>query len=440
MGRRVRSESGFTLIEVLLAVTLMAVGIAATVNVYGGSSRSALAAQRSGVASHQAQKELDRLSKLDYDTIGLTSTPASSTNPLDPGSRVSGTSFTVRSGLTETFVLSTDTGQSDASISPTPTSFAVGVSGETITGSIYRYVTWRDENCASGICDGSQNTKRITVAIKLDAVGTLAARVPLFYSQLIPDPDAIAPGVSAPNPVVGGSNLTAQDFYLYDTRCGSNTRQAQSGEHSTHDTASSSSFASLVSVCENTNASGALQPDLMGTDVPPGNSSTPLYTYSSDLSGNYDGGLAMTGVGTSCRSTFSFATTNPGMYSVHAWNTPAFTSAFTVQDQATVSIFTTTVGGTAARGVVCATLIDRSVSSGIPTDTVLGSTTYDLSSWPTDVRRISFSFDVNTATIAAGHRLLLALNVRSESTSDLVFLYDHPLYASFLEVATTTPL
>ena len=128
------------------------------------------------------------------------------------------------------------------------------------------------------------------------------------------------------------------------------------------------------------------------------------------------------------------------MYSVHAWSTPTFASGFTVQDQATVSIFTKTVGGAAARGVVCATLIDRSVASGVPTDTVLGSTTYDLASWPTDGRRVSFSFNVTTTTIAASHRLVLALNVRSESGSDLVFLYDHPLYASFLEVATTTPL
>ena len=60
MRRLARAEDGFTLIEVLLAVTLMAVGIGATLNVYNGSSRSALAAQRVAVASHQAQKELDR--------------------------------------------------------------------------------------------------------------------------------------------------------------------------------------------------------------------------------------------------------------------------------------------------------------------------------------------------------------------------------------------
>ena len=230
MRRLARAEDGFTLIEVLLAVTLMAVGIGATLNVYSGSGRSALAAQRVAVASQQAQKELDRISKMSYGTIGLTSTPASSASPLNPGSRVSGTSFTVRPGVTETFVLSTDVGQSAAAISPTPTSFAVGVSGETITGKIYRYVTWRDESCASG-CAGTEDTKRVTVAVTIDAVGSLAARVPVFLSQVIPNPQAIAPGNSVPPPLAGTSTLTAQDFYLYDTRCGNDTRQAQSGEH-----------------------------------------------------------------------------------------------------------------------------------------------------------------------------------------------------------------
>ena len=151
------------------------------------------------------------------------------------------------------------------------------VSGETITGKIYRYVTWRDENCASG-CDGTQNTKRVTVAVTIDAVGSLAARVPVFLSQVIPNPQAIAPGSSVRRPVAGTSTLTAQDFYLYDTRCGNDNRQNQSGEHSTHNTASWGPPTVGYSVCENTTSSGALQPDLMGTTIPPGDISTPLYT------------------------------------------------------------------------------------------------------------------------------------------------------------------
>jgi prepilin-type N-terminal cleavage/methylation domain-containing protein len=440
---RLRAHDGFTLVEVLMAVTMMAVGIAATVKVFGGSGRTALAAQRASVASQKAQEVVDRISKLSYDQLGLTATPTTSADPLNPGSRVSGTTFTVRPGLTENFVLSTDTGQSAAAVNPAPTSFAVGVSDATVTGKVYRYVTWRDETCASG-CTGSQDTKRITVAVTVDPIGALAARAPIFISRVIPDPDAIAPGNSAP-PAGSASTVTAQDFYLYDTRCENDTRQAQTGDHVTHDSASYGPPKGGYSVCENDDFDGTLQPDLMGPAAPPGNSSTPLYTYSSELGGNYDGGLAMKRQGTACRSNFAVAntinTSQPNVWSVHAWNSAEFANDFRLAGQVTLSMFTTTLGGVAGRGFICATLLDRNVAAnGIPTDTVLGSSTYDLAAWPTDTRRITFSFNITAATIPEDHRLVLALNVRSESANDLVFLYDHPLYPSFLEVATTTPL
>jgi prepilin-type N-terminal cleavage/methylation domain-containing protein len=446
MRKVVRTEQGFTLVEVLLAMALMAVGIAATMAVFGSSGRATVLSQQIEVATQKAQAELDRLSRYDYDKLGLTAAPATSTNPLNPGSRVSGTTLTIRSGLTETFVLASDAGQSAASVNPAPTPYAVGTGDEPITGSIYRYVTWRDENCPAGVCDGTQNTKRITVAVTVNASGTLPARAPVWLSEIVPDPQALPPGTSAP-PASTGNDVTAQDFYLYDTRCGDTSRQAPSGEHSTHSTAStpnSGSTASSHSVCENTSFSGALQPDLMGNEAPTGDTSTPLYTYSSDLSGSYDGGLAMKRQGTSCPTTYTigntYTTSGPHIYSIHAWASNAFSSAFNLDGKATVSIFTETMGGASGRGLICATVIDRAVSGGgVPTDTVLGGATFGLASWPTTITRLSFTFDVTATDISSGHRLVLVLGVRSESDNDLVFRYDHPLYPSFLEVATDTP-
>ena len=162
---RINSDRGFTMVEVLLAMTLMSVGIAATLSVFGSAGRTTVIAQDNDVAVQQAQAAIDQIATLNYDKVGLTSTPTSSTNPKNPGYRVSGSTLLIKSGFTENFVLSTDTGQSGAAVDPSPTSFSVGAGGGTITGKIYRYVTWRDENCQSGLCDGTQNTKRITVAI-----------------------------------------------------------------------------------------------------------------------------------------------------------------------------------------------------------------------------------------------------------------------------------
>ena len=75
----------------------------------------------------------------------------------------------MRTGLTEALVTTAGDGAT-AKVAPGPTNFAVGQNGSTITGKIYRYVTWRDENCPATICDGTQNTKRVIVAVSLDPV------------------------------------------------------------------------------------------------------------------------------------------------------------------------------------------------------------------------------------------------------------------------------
>lgn len=436
-----RSEHGYTLVEIMIAMALMSVGVAATLRVFGSSGRTAQAAQRDNVATQKAQAALDLLSTTPYNQLGLTSTPASSTDQLDPGYRVSGTTLAVKPGLTETFVLSTDAGQSGAAVDPHPEPFTVGSGTSAISGNIYRYITWRDEDCPTGICDGAQNTKRLTVAITIDPHGAVAAGTPIWVSKVVPDPQALPPGATGGTPT--GSTVSAQDFYLYDARCGNTTRQAPNASHPTHNTAQTSTSAAATSYCENSNT--ALQPDLMGVDLPSEDpATTPLYQLSSDLSGTYDGGLAMMRHDTGCRTTYPEENaTDPNatdQWSIHGWATNTFASTFTLTGQVTLSLYTAAVGGVSGAGVMCATLIDRSVSGGVPVDVNLGSFTYSLSSWPTTVRRISFTLNLPAADIAAGHRLVLVLGVKASSANDLYFVYDHPRYPSFMEVATPTPL
>jgi prepilin-type N-terminal cleavage/methylation domain-containing protein len=433
------AERGFTIIEVLIAMTLMAVGITATLGVFGGAGRTTLAAQRANVAADQAQAALDKLSTTKYDKLGLTSPPASSTSALDPGYRVSGNTLTVNTGFAESFVRSTDPGQSGASVDPAPQSFTVGSGPSAITGNVYRYVTWRDEKLPGQASSETQDSKRVTVAVTVNASGTLAARVPLWVSQVIPDPKAVKAGAQAPPPSGGGSSsASAQNFYLYDTPCGQTARVAPSANHATHNTASAGPPTSGYSVCENSIT--AIQPDLMAPDVPNGDSSTPLYNYSNDLLGTYDGGLAMKRQGTGCPTSYPVSSTTD-LWSIHSWNTNKFSTTFTLNGQVTLSLFTSTLGGASGAGFICATLLDRVVASGVPTDTNLGSFTYTLSSWPTTVRRISFTFSLpSSVDIPANHRLMLVLGVKGTSDNDLYFVYDHPLYSSYLQLATSTPL
>jgi hypothetical protein len=183
----------------------------------------------------------------------------------------------------------------------------------------------------------------------------------------------------------------------------------------------------------------------MGPMAPPGDRTTPLFEYSSDVTGGYAGGLTMLRRGTSCAWSYAAAdatnTQAVSEWAVHSWSAAPFAQPFTLRGQATVSLFTTTVGGVPAAGRLCATLIDRQTTGGVPSDRVLGTGIYDLSTWPTDLRRITFSFHLAQEEIVpAPHRLVLAVHLRGESGADVSVLYDHPLYPSLLEVATSTPL
>lgn len=437
-----RTERGFTLVELLVAVTLLTVGVTATIAVFGSSQRRTLGAQRVDVAVQSAQAEMDKLVTLKYGELALTSAPVSSSDPNNPNSRVSGTTFNVKPGLDEQLVLTPSSGLT-AKVDPGPTSFTVGAGGSAITGNVYRYVTWRDEgscsNTSNALCTSTQDTKRVTVAVTLDASPTQAAPRPIWISSVIADKDATPPGSTAAPPST--PTVTAQDFFLYDTPCSYTTAQPQTASHPTHDTAATGPDASNASTCE----SASRQPDLMGTAQRTGTGANPLYDYSSDLSGARPGGLAMLHRGTSCQSSYPAeelgVTGALTKWNLHAWSTNTFTATFHLDGQVTLNFFASTVGNASGTGAVCASLIDRQVSNGVPTDRLLGSDYYETSEWPSTPRRLTFTFDLpQEEDIATGHRMVLVLQARGESDNDLVFLYDHPLYQSLLEVATTTPL
>jgi hypothetical protein len=442
------SEQGLTLIEVVVTAAVLMIGMLGTFSAFTGAKHTTLAAQHREVAVHQAQREIEKLTTRPYAELKLTAEPQSSSDPSDPGSRVIGTAFKARPDLVEPLVLPSDPGPT-GSVSPGPEPFSVAAGNSVVHGKVYRYVTWRDEHCTPEACDGSQNTKRVIVAVTIDGSNERAGpRRPIWISWIATDPNAgSSDEQQAPDANPGsGPQVTAQSFFLYDTRCEYDERQALTDPHTTHDTASAGATADEYSTCENPDSSR--QPDLMGPVAPPNPIEPdvpPLLTYSVDLSGSYLGGLALKRGNSTCPTSYPAADSANAdaisKWNLHAWATTTLAAPFELTGRVSVSFHTTSVGGVAGRGMVCATLIDRSTSDGVPTDTALGATTYDLAAWPTTPRHLSFTFDLpQTATVAAGHRLVLVLSVRGESANDLVLLYDHPLYPSFLQTATTTPL
>jgi prepilin-type N-terminal cleavage/methylation domain-containing protein len=441
MGTRVTTQDGFTLIEVLVAVAVMSFGVAATLRVFGSADRATLNAQQHEVAIQQAQAEVDRLAALPYGELALTAAPAYSSDPVHPNHRVNGTSFNVRPDLVEPLVTTPAEG-STAQVNPGPEAFTVGSNGAAVTGNIHRYVTWRDEPCpaGTGICDGAQNTKRVVVALTVDPVPGGEPRDPVWMSTLLIDPAAA--GFTNTSGGATGPDTSAQLFYLYDTPCGQTARMTPTVSHATRSTAAASASAASASTCQN--ADPTRNPDLMGTTAPD-EITPPLFTYSTDLTGGYTGGLAMMQSETSCRRSYPAAdetnTAVANKWSVHAWSTNPFGTPFTLSGRLTLSIHTHAVVGTTGAAKVCATLVDRVESGGQATDTVITTATHDVSNWPATPRRLRFTTSLaSPVTVPAGHRLVLALHVRSESEHDIALRYDHPDHPSLLEVETSTPL
>jgi prepilin-type N-terminal cleavage/methylation domain-containing protein len=450
-------QAGFTLVEMLVAMAVLLIGIVATFGVFASSKNASLAAQRNEVAVHQAQREMEKLRAYRYTELGLASMPASSSDPNNPNYRVQAANkFRSKTNpvLDEDLV-------SGGLIAPGPESFTVGETSGAVTGKVYRYITWRDENCTT--CTGTQNTKRLFVAVTIDPIAGrpgIGPSKPVWLSSIVIDPNDGPPGGGGG--ASSGPATSAQTFYLYDKTCSNddanNGYTAPTASSATNDTAAPATS------CENSVASQ--RPDLLGPTAPSyANPPVPPFTFSNDVGGSYPAGLVFshTGASTSCASSYALDTptggadgnlSTPGKWQVHAWSTKKFAADFNLSGTAFLSIWTTSVGSTAGAGRFCATLIDRSAAGGAPADTVMGATSRTYNPWPTTKtepgrscgdadfpcgRQLTFQFNLSGTSITANHRMVLVISVLGTSDKDIVLLYDDPRYRSLLQVGTTTP-
>ena len=81
--RRQSQQDGFTLIEVIVAATILVVGIGATFTALAGSQRLTVKAERVDQATAIGQREIERLRALPFGDVGTTTFPTT-TSTLPP--------------------------------------------------------------------------------------------------------------------------------------------------------------------------------------------------------------------------------------------------------------------------------------------------------------------------------------------------------------------
>jgi prepilin-type N-terminal cleavage/methylation domain-containing protein len=457
------SQSGFTLVEVLVAALVFAAGALGVLAALDTATRNSYRAEQSQVAINVAQRELEKLRQVPYADLALTSAPV--TSSVDPTLRTRLTSNTFAlaptGGATSPLVVRGVGGQATGVVDPGPTPFQLG----DVSGKIYRYVVWQDEPGCGANCPGTQDYKRVSIIVKLDTVASSSSRPYQEVQSDFADPDSVI----TEGGTGGGSGglVTAQQVFLSDAPCSTAStepaRVEPSADHPTHDT---------LSTC----ASASGKPDALlfdqPTDPAPGDPSLPgTFDYSDEIepggtSSQIDRGLQMLRQDTNgCNPS---PTGTDAKKKIHRWVTRPMPIEFDTTGSATLELYTRTIDNVNIPGGLCFYLFRRLSGASADTRTpipltaisavtpdpfgygcsVVGSPAVgkcQTSIWPRSGtwNRVRFSLGFSpSTTIPAGERLELGLSVERAATPQdaLEFMYDHPDYPARLEVKTTTPI
>ena len=90
---RLRGEDGFSLIELLAALSILAVGILGVVATLDRTRDAVTTSEVRQTAVHRAERELERLRTVPYDQLALASLPTASANQADPAFYVQGSNY-----------------------------------------------------------------------------------------------------------------------------------------------------------------------------------------------------------------------------------------------------------------------------------------------------------------------------------------------------------
>lgn len=140
-----------TLVELMVAAIICAVGVMATISVLDTSREVSLKAELRESMSHQAEREMERIMSLPWAEFAHPSAPASSPTPTNPAFYVNGNSYAYdrnTPSASETFAINATTGLVD----PASTAWVDGQNR--LSGRVHRFVT-----------NVSANARRVTVVV-----------------------------------------------------------------------------------------------------------------------------------------------------------------------------------------------------------------------------------------------------------------------------------
>ena len=197
-------EHGFGIIEVLVAILILAFGIVGTLQAFISSDHANLATQRAQAISTAAEEALEQMRAMTYSSLGLSSLPTHTSdgdgtgdhtgNPTDPDYWVSGTSLLIPNsfaketgGLLQTVASTGEALITGGTVSPGPST----VTSDGFTVTIYRYITWLDDTCLFGsltLCPGIDDAKRLTVAAVLTGSGPATTQKPFWLTTIVATP------------------------------------------------------------------------------------------------------------------------------------------------------------------------------------------------------------------------------------------------------------
>ena len=178
IARRLRSESGFTLIEMLVAAMVAAVALIALAGTFDSSRDAISGAEQMETATHIGEQELERIEVMSYGSVGLTSAPSHSANTFDPAYYVTGSNYQWDAN-TPSRIEPLVTGS--GALAPS-SSWQDDPTDPRLHGEIRRFVTWIYDPYVVQTPDKPE-AKRVTVAVTL--TGGKTPRKPVVLSSII---------------------------------------------------------------------------------------------------------------------------------------------------------------------------------------------------------------------------------------------------------------